>query len=234
LREWGYDSVHANIERNCRPGNEPMIVNATIAIIAAYLLGSIPFAYIAARLLKGTDIRQVGGGNLGALNTAREIGLVPGLLVLVADIAKGSLAVLIALWLDLPLILVFGASFAAVVGHNWPVFLKFKGGKGAATTIGVLFALVPLEFAISLALILAIIVITSNVRLAVVVGLAVLPLIIWQINGSGMLISYAAAMFLFLCARSLPSTKEAMASAGRMKNLIFDRDYHFWQTRKSK
>lgn len=211
-----------------------MVLNAAIAIITAYLLGSIPFAYIAGRLFKGIDIRQVGGSNMGALNTAREIGLAPGLLVLVADTAKGSLAVLIALWLDLPLILVFGAGFAAVVGHNWPVFLRFKGGKGAATTLGVLLALVPLEFAISLALIVAIIIITSNTRLAVAAGLVVLPFTIWQLNGSGMLITYSVIMFLFLCVRSLPSTREAMAKIGDRKNLIFDRDYHFWQTRKSK
>jgi len=210
-----------------------MIVNATIAIVIAYLLGSIPFAYIAGKILRGIDIRQVGGGNMGAVNTAREIGPVPGLLVLVADIAKGSLAVIIALRLDLSLILVFSAGFAAVLGHNWPVFLKFRGGKGAATTIGVLFALVPLEFAISLALILTIIVITSNVRLAVVVGLAVLPFIIWQINGSVMLITYSAVIFLFLCARSLSDTREAMARVGDKKSLIFDREYHFWQSRKS-
>jgi glycerol-3-phosphate acyltransferase PlsY len=211
-----------------------MIVNATIAIVIAYLLGSIPFAYITGKLLKGIDIRQVGGGNMGAVNTAREIGLVPGFLVLVADIAKGSLAVIIALRLDLSLILVFGAGFAAVLGHNWPVFLKFRGGKGAATTIGVLFALVPLEFAISLTLILAIIVITSNVRLAVVVGLTVLPFIIWQINGSGMLIIYSTAMFLLLCARSLSDIKEVMAGVSDKRSLIFDREYHFWQSRKSK
>jgi len=211
-----------------------MIVYATIAIVIAYLLGSIPFAYIAGRLFRRIDIRQVSGGNMGAVNTAREIGLLPGLLVLVADIAKGSLAVIIALWLDLSLILVFGVGFTVVLGHNWPVFLKFKGGKGAATTLGVLLALVPLESAISLVLIVAIIVITSNVRLAVVVGLTVLPFIIWQINGSVMIIAYSVAMFLFLCARSLPSTREAMAIAADKKSLIFDREYHFWQSRKSK
>jgi len=211
-----------------------MVINATTAIVIAYLLGSIPFAYIAGKLLKGIDIRQVGGGNMGAVNTAREIGPVPGLLVLIADIAKGSLAVIIALRLDLSLMLVFVAGFAAVLGHNWPLFLKFRGGKGAATTIGVLFALVPLEFAISLVLILAIIVITSNVRLAVVIGLTVLPFIIWQINGSGMLITYSVVIFLFLCARSLTSTREAMARAGDKRNLIFDREYHFWQSKKSK
>ncbi len=211
-----------------------MVINATIAIVIAYLLGSIPSAYITGKLLRGIDIRQVGGGNMGAVNTAREIGLVPGLLVLIADIAKGSLAIIIALQLDLSLVLVFVAGFVAVLGHNWPVFLKFRGGKGAATTIGVLFALVPLEFSISLVLILAIIFITSNVRLAVFIGLAILPFTIWQTNGSGMLIIYSVIMFLFLIARSLPSTREAMMNASSNKTLIFDRDYHFWQSRKSK
>ena len=211
-----------------------MIFNVVIATVSGYLLGSIPSAYIVGRLKKGVDIRQVGGGNIGALNTAREIGLVPGLAVLLADIAKGAVAVLIAQWLGLPLIWIFIAGFAAIVGHNWPVFLRFKGGKGAATTLGVLFALVPGEFAISLAIMVIVIVITSNVRLAIIVGLAVLPLIIWQLNGSGMLIAYSLALFFFLGVRSLPSAKEAMANISDKKGLIFDREYHFWQTKKSK
>lgn len=211
-----------------------MIFSAVMAIIIGYLLGSIPFAYIASRLKKGADIRQVGGGNVGALNTLREIGLLPGLVVLIADIAKGSAAVLIAVWLDLPLIWIFVAGFAAVIGHNWPIFLKFKGGKGAATTIGVLLALSPAEFAISFAIMAIVIVITSNVRLAIVVGLALLPLIIWQFNGSGMLIAYSLALPLFLFIRSLPSFREAVANTGDKRGLIFDRDYHFWQTRKDR
>ena len=211
-----------------------MIFSAVMAIIIGYLLGSIPFAYIASRLKKGADIRQVGGGNVGALNTLREIGLLPGLVVLIADIAKGSAAVLIAVWLDLPLIWIFVAGFAAVIGHNWPIFLKFKGGKGAATTIGVLLALSPAEFAISFAIMAIVIVITSNVRLAIVVGLALLPLIIWQFNGSGMLIAYSLALPLFLLIRSLPSFREAVANTGNKRGLIFDRDYHFWQTRKDR
>ena len=211
-----------------------MVLNVVIATITGYLLGSIPFAYIASRRKKGVDIRQVGGGNMGALNAIREIGLLSGLAVLVADIAKGSAAVLIAHWLGLPLVWVFTAGFAAIVGHNWPIFLGFKGGKGAATTLGVLFALVPREFAISLALILIVIAITSNVRLAISVGLTLLPLIIWQFNGSGMLIAYSLALFLFLGVRSLPSTREAMTNIGDKKGLIFDREYYFWQQRKNR
>jgi len=211
-----------------------MIFSVIIAIAIGYLLGSIPFAYITGRLIKGVDIRQVGGGNMGALNVAREIGPLPGLTVLIADIGKGALAVLIANLLGLPLIWIFITGFAAVVGHNWPIFLKFKGGKGAATSIGVLFALTPAEFAISLAIIVLVIIITSNVRLAIIVGLAFLPLIIWQLNGSVMLITYSLALSLFLLIRSLPTTREAVANIGDKKGLILDRDYHFWQTKKSK
>ena len=211
-----------------------MLVNGAIAIISGYLLGSIPSAYITARLVRGVDIRDIGGRNVGALNTAREIGLIPGLIVLVTDVAKGSLAVFIARWLDLPLIWVFGAGFAAVVGHNWPVFLKFKGGKGAATTLGVLLALAPIALAISLAVMLIIIITTSNVRLAIAIGLVLLPVIIWQLDGPGLLIAYSAALFVFLGARLLPSIKEAVASTGDKRSLIFDREYHCWQTRKGK
>ena len=210
-----------------------MVFNVVIATATGYLLGSIPFAYIASHLKKGVDIRQVGGGNVGALNTIREIGLLPGLAVLLADIAKGSVAVLVALWLDIPLIWIFVTGLAAVVGHNWSVFLKFKGGKGAATTIGVVLVLVPYEAAISIAIILTIVVITSNVRLGVIVGLALLPFTIWQFNGSGMLIAYSLALFFLLSIRALPGTRAAMANIDR-NNLIFDRDHNFWQTKKAK
>ena len=199
-----------------------------------YLLGSVPFAYIAGRLKKGVDIRQVGGGNMGALNTMREIGTSVGLAVLLADIAKGLVAVLIARWLGLPLIWILVVGFAAVAGHNWPIFLRFKGGKGAATTIGVLLALVPREFAISFAIMAIVIIVTSNVRLAIAVGLAFLPLILWQLDGSGMLIAYSLALPLFLGIRSLTGFGEAVANIGDKKSLIFDREYHFWQTRKNR
>ena len=209
-----------------------MIANAIIAIVIGYLLGSIPFAYIAGRLKKRVDIRQVGGGNLGALNTLREIGLLPGLAVLITDIAKGSLAVLIAQWLNISLIWTFVAGFACVAGHMWPVFLKFKGGRGAAATIGVFLGLVPPEAAISLAIIVIIIIVTSNFRLAITIGLAFLPLIVWRLNGSVMLISYSLALPAFLLIRNLTLFRETTKSTGNKKNLIFDRDYHFWQSRR--
>jgi glycerol-3-phosphate acyltransferase PlsY len=208
-----------------------MIFNTVTAVLIAYLLGSIPFAYIAGRLKKGIDIRQVGGGNLGALNVIREIGLSAGLAVLFADITKGILSIFIAQWLSLSRIWTFIAGFAAVCGHNWPVFLRFKGGKGAATTLGVLLALVPTEFAISLVPMAIAVIITSNIRLTVAVGLAFLPFIIWLLDGSMLLVGYSVVISLFLILRSLPGLREALAGTER-KGLVFDREYHFWQARK--
>jgi acyl phosphate:glycerol-3-phosphate acyltransferase len=95
------------------------------------------------------DIRQLGTGNAGAMNTVREVGLLPGIALLLLDVVKGSHAVFIAQWLGISLIFVFIDGFAVVAGHNWPLFLKFKGGRGTATTLGVLLALTPLEFGIS-------------------------------------------------------------------------------------
>lgn len=211
-----------------------MTVNGVIAIVVAYLLGSIPSAYIAGRLVKGIDIRQVGGRNVGALNTMREIGTAAGVAVLIADIAKGLIAVLIARWLEPSLLFIFIAGFAAVVGHNWSIFLGFKGGKGAATTMGVLLALAPGAFAISFGIIVIFVLITSNFILAMGIGLALLPLILWLFNESGMLIAYSLALPLFCSIRYIPTLKRALASVSDKKDLVIDKQYHFWQTRKSK
>jgi len=211
-----------------------MIFYTIIAIVIGYLLGSIPFAYIAGRLKKVVDIRQVGGGNMGVLNTIRQIGPAVGFPVLVADIAKGAVAVLIARWLDISLIWIFVAGFAAIVGHNWPVFLKFRGGKGAAATLGVLAALFPIELVISFGIIIVVVIITSNVRLAIFIGLAFLPIIVWRLNGSGISIAYSLALPIFLGLRALTDFQRDMNVNEKRKGLIFDKEYHFWQTRKGK
>ena len=209
-----------------------MIVTEALAIIIGYLLGSIPSAYIAGRLIKGVDIRQVGGGNMGALNTIREIGTGAGIAVLIADIAKGSVTVLIAQWLGVPTIFVYIAGFAAIVGHNCPVFLKFRGGKGAATTLGVLLALAPLEFALCLPAMLIVILVTSNVSLTITAALVLLPVIIWLFGGANSLIFYTLALALFQALRYMPTARRGWANAGSKKNFIVGRRYKPWQTKK--
>lgn len=111
--------------------------------LLAYLLGSIPTAYIAGKLYKGIDIREHGSKNVGATNVFRVLGKVPGIIVLVLDILKGTLAVVVIpvlFGLDQTIVyVIFG--LASVCGHNWTIFLRFKGGKGVATSLGVLIGL---------------------------------------------------------------------------------------------
>jgi glycerol-3-phosphate acyltransferase PlsY len=103
------------------------------AAVSCYLIGSLPFSYVVARL-KNIDIRQHGSGNVGATNVTRVVGVGYGALALVGDVGKGVVAAWVASLLNAPLWL----SGLAVVGHNWSIFLKFTGGKGVATTLGLL------------------------------------------------------------------------------------------------
>jgi glycerol-3-phosphate acyltransferase PlsY len=106
-------------------------------VLAAYLLGSIPFGYIVVRLREGRDIRASGSGNIGATNVARSAGPAAGVITLLLDLAKGFLAVwLAAKFFDGEVNAMMIAAVAAVVGHMFPVWLKFKGGKGVATGVG--------------------------------------------------------------------------------------------------
>lgn len=118
-------------------------MNILLGIILSYLLGSIPTAYIFGKAYKQIDIREHGSGNIGATNVFRVLGKVPGIIVLIIDIFKGFAAVsILSGWLGLEsnmsLILM---AVAVVSGHNWTIFLKFKGGKGIATSLGVLIGL---------------------------------------------------------------------------------------------
>jgi len=113
-------------------------------------LGSIPTAYIVSRIRKGIDIRNVGSRNMGGANVMREIGAREGVFVGLIDIAKGAGAILVAQVLDIPELWVFGAGFAALVGHNFPVFARFRGGRGSATIIGIFLVLAPEAMLITL------------------------------------------------------------------------------------
>ncbi|MDV2683450.1 glycerol-3-phosphate 1-O-acyltransferase PlsY [Alkalihalophilus lindianensis] len=113
-------------------------------ILIGYLLGSISFSYLIAKKVKKVDIRQHGSGNAGATNTLRVLGVGPAVTVLLLDVLKGIVAVWLALFLapDQSGIFPAMAGLAAILGHNWPLYYGFRGGKGVATTIGVLATLV--------------------------------------------------------------------------------------------
>jgi len=122
------------------------LINETIAVVLGYLLGSIPSAYIIGRLVGKIDLREEADGRISASAVHKRLGVVPFVLVVIMDVGEGVLAVLIARMLTESLIVVMIAGFAAVVGHNWSVFLKFKGGLGATTIWGVLVCLAWWQF----------------------------------------------------------------------------------------
>jgi len=115
-----------------------------IIIIGCYLLGSIPFGYIVGKLFKKVDIRKFGSGNIGATNTLRILGLPLASLVAIGDIGKGILSIYLVQYFNIDNLLILTiAGLAVICGHDWSLFLGFKGGKGIATTFGVIFALNP-------------------------------------------------------------------------------------------
>ena len=207
-----------------------MITSGILGIIIGYLLGSIPSAYIAARLVKGIDIRRVGSGNVGGLNTYRQIGTRPAVAVAVADIGKGSAAVAVAygpLALSQPWVL--AAGLAAVIGHMWMVWLKFNGGKAVGTTVGVLAAAMPLlggywpELLVFLALIAIPLFITHNVALATFIALVFLPAIMWLGRPPGYFIIWSVVLGILIGLRYLPTARASWAKAENKRDFFFDR-----------
>jgi glycerol-3-phosphate acyltransferase PlsY len=147
-----------------------------IVILAAYLIGSIPFALILARRW-GADLRQVGSGNLGAANVMRASGVTAGLLVATLDIAKGAASVWMAERVGGGAALAAVAGLAAIVGHIYPVWLRFRGGKGVATACGVFSMLTPLAVPPALAIFAAVVWLTQYVSLgSVLASMAVPPI----------------------------------------------------------
>lgn len=163
-----------------------------LAAFGGYLLGSIPFGLVLTRAAGLGDIRSIGSGNIGATNVLRTGRKGLALATLILDGGKGAMAALLALWLggDGPMLM---AGFAAVLGHNFPVWLKFKGGKGVATTLGTLLAAVPLAGIGCILTWLAVAVVFRISSLSALVALALSPLYAWLAAGPD-----AAAMALGL------------------------------------
>lgn len=153
-------------------------VAAILLGLASYLLGSVPAAYILVYLAKGIDIRRVGTGNVGALNAFHQIGVAGGLLVLAVDAGKGTLAVLAVAWVGAPDWAVFLSTPLIVAGHNWPVFLGFRGGKGAAAIFGVSFAAQPVLTLVILAPVVLLIILTRNVVWSAAFGFVLLNVLL--------------------------------------------------------
>ena len=212
------------------------IVTGVIAIAIGYLLGSIPSAYIATRLATGKDIRQLGGGNVGGLNVFREVGFWPALAVGITDLAKGAATVAIAYWLlALPPLFILLAGLAAVIGHNWMLFLKFSGGKGMGPAIGALVTVMPLYgywqgLLIFLGIVIIPFITTRNVALSMGIGLVALPFITWLGIHSGIGTIMAVSLGLVVMIKFTPTARAALAKSKTKRDFIFDR----WHRENSK
>jgi glycerol-3-phosphate acyltransferase PlsY len=165
-----------------------------IVIVLGYLLGSIPTAYIIGHISKGTDIRQIGDENVGAANAYRQLSRKAGALIFIIDAGKGALAVHVAQIANMPQSTVLITGLAAVIGHNWPVFLHFRGGRGVSTTLGILLVLVTQPMLILVLPTIIILIIKRNVTPAMAFLFLLLPLIDWWLKVSPWLIIYGAAL----------------------------------------
>jgi glycerol-3-phosphate acyltransferase PlsY len=148
---------------------------AALLVVAGYLLGSLSFALLLVRWRTGTDIRKEGSGNAGATNVLRAHGKALGLAVALLDVAKGSAAVLLVRLVTADPRYAAAAGFAAILGHVFPLYSGFRGGKGVATAVGVFLVLAPLGTLACLAVFLAIVASTRYVSLGSVVSMALLP-----------------------------------------------------------
>ena len=225
-----------------------IVLAFVISAIVSYLLGCIPSAYMVGKAFKGVDIRQVGSHNMGAMNTFYTIGFWPGMLVLATDICKAMLALTISYWtailLQVPSNMVIPvemlAGIAVIAGHNFPVFLKFKGGKGGATAIGILAFLlawviwvdianvkvpVPLGDVIYLGSFLLLMAVTRWPTFSYALSFIAFWLIAWFVYKDTGLFVYAIFVTLVPILMYIPRIKEIWNKAGgNIKRAVFRSD----------
>ena len=174
-----------------------MTLNVGLAA-AAYLLGSVPFGLVVARCRGGVDLRQVGSGNIGATNVLRAAGATAAALTLLGDVGKGALAVGLGRWAGGSPGLVAVLGVAVVLGHLFPLFAGFRGGKGVATGLGAIAAAMPLVGVLLVAIWLAAAWRWRYSSLAALLAAAALPGLAWVLDGRPAMVGLAGALFLLI------------------------------------
>jgi glycerol-3-phosphate acyltransferase PlsY len=186
-------------------------------LICAYLLGSIPWGLIFARIFAKVDIRLKGSGNIGATNVTRQVGVIPGLLTLAGDILKGALPVYLALAAFGPVndvgdIYVSAVALAAFLGHLYPIFLKFQdGGKGVATAAGCFAVVSPAAVLAAFAVFILMLLAARRVSVGSLAAAAALPIALWITTGSAAMIAAGGILALFIFVRHRDNLKRLAA-----------------------
>ena len=212
-----------------------MAIEFVLLLLGAYLLGSVPAAYLAARWSRGIDLRQYGSGNVGATNllglTSKWIAIV----VIVFDLAKGMAMVWAAQLIGLGITQQVAVGLAAIVGHIWPVFLRFNGGRGLLTILGLAFflplinGLIPWEIIIFFAIAAVVFFTIHSVPLGSVAGMVAMPLVSRGLGEPLPMTLGFLAMFLIMIIRRLTAPKTSVTASvppGQLlvNRLLFDRD----------
>jgi acyl phosphate:glycerol-3-phosphate acyltransferase len=189
-----------------------MTASSALLIVAAYIVGSIPFGILVGRGLFGVDPRGVGSGNIGTVNSLRALGKVGGTLVLIGDVIKGIAPTLLAReFLHLDAWIVAAVGLATIAGHNWSVFLRFGGGKGVATGLGVV-GVLAWQAAVAFAVVwLATVLITRYASLASILGSAAVPVAFVAVKSPVAFVVFGVVALVFVMWRHATNIQRLFA-----------------------
>jgi len=197
-----------------------------ISLVAAYFLGSFPSAYLMGKMRKGIDIRTVGSRNMGAMNSIYNIGFIYGVIVLVFDIGKGAAAVALAHWLGRSIdvswwiYIEMAAGVVSILGHKFPVWLKFNGGKGGATVIGVILYFIPWGWPIGFGIFLVLLALTRVPTISYGLAMISFPFIAWLIYHNGRYVIFSALLMLVPFISYIPRLAEMRKKGGSWKRVF--------------
>ena len=212
-----------------------MTIPFGLLILSAYLLGAVPSAYLVAKWSRGIDLRQYGSGNVGLSNLLRSNFRWLIIPVILFDLGKGMIIIWVAQLLGLGYAQQVTIGVAAIMGHNWPVFLRFSGGRGILTTLGVIIILPSINGMVPWGAIISLIItaigafVVHNIPLGVIIAVAVVPLVSWGFTEPLPLTLGFLAIFLITIIRRLTVPRAAIAASVSQRELfinrlLFDRD----------
>lgn len=197
------------------------MLKAILVILFSYLVGSIPTGFLAGKFFRGVDIRTIGSGNVGATNVYRLLGIKWAVFVLLLDAAKGAGVVyLVNLLADyqlfsfsregIELLKVF-AGLAAIAGHTFTVFLRFKGGKGVATAAGVFIGLAPAPMMVSILVFFVVVVLTRFVSVGSIVGAMLLPILMCLLKQGSIITLFGGVIAILIIIKHIPNIRRLLS-----------------------